>query len=316
MTSPYTRRQTLMLGSSLLGLAACTALRTPAPSADPAAAQQARRALHTLERQAGGRLGVYCLDFHSGQSVGHRADERQALCSTFKLLLAGLVLQQARAGAFGLNDTLRFNADDLVPHAPVVTQHLDAGQLSILELARAAQQTSDNVAANLLLRHLGGPAAFTRHLRAWGDRTTRLDRLEPEMNRVPAGELRDTTTPAAMARTVAQLVDGQVLHPDDRSTLQSWMVQTTTGQRRLRAGLPAEWLSGDKTGTGIAPEMGNQSNDVAVIWPQTRRPWVIAAYYSAAEHQPRMQPLHDAVLAEVGRIAARWWAATAAAHAR
>lgn len=308
MTTPYSRRQTLILGSTLLGGAACTSLRTPPPpSAEPAATAQARAALQALEQRAGGRLGVQCLDLHDGHFVGHRADERQALCSTFKLLLAGVVLQQARAGAFALSDTLSFSAADLVPHAPVVSQHLDTGTLSIGDLARATQQTSDNVAANLLLRHLGGPARFTAHLRAWGDATTRLDRLEPEMNRVPAGEQRDTSTPAAMARTVGQLVDGSLLHPDDRATLQTWMVQTTTGMRRLRAGLPAEWLSGDKTGTGIAPVMGNQSNDVAVVWPQTRRPWVIAAYYSAATHQPSMQPQDDAVLAEVGRIAAQWW---------
>ena len=37
--------------------------------------------------------------------------------------------------------------------------------------------------------------------------------------------------------------------PLDRALLQEWLVETTTGMNRLRAGLPGEWRAGDKTGT-------------------------------------------------------------------
>ncbi len=60
---------------------------------------------------------------------------------------------------------------------------------------------SDNAAANLLLRRLGGPEEYTRRVRAWGDAVTRLDRYELGLNENAQGDPRDTTSPAAMAGT-------------------------------------------------------------------------------------------------------------------
>ena len=262
-------------------------------------------ALAALERRHGGRLGVYVLDADDPTSAyGHRADERFALCSTFKLLLAAVVLREADAGRLDLNTLLRFGKDDLVPHAPVVEKHLAAGALSIGALAEATQLTSDNVAANLLLRELGGPAGFTAKLRELGDPSTRLDRIEPAMNRVLPGEEHDTTTPRAMAETVARLFTTDLLSPASRQTLKQWMIATGTGMRRLRAGFPTGWVAGDKTGTAYAPGMANKTNDVAVVWREGRAPRVVAAYYDADSHYPEMRAQDEAVLAEVGRIAA------------
>ncbi|WP_164489765.1 serine hydrolase, partial [Raoultella ornithinolytica] len=60
---------------------------------------------------------------------------------------------------------------------------------------------SDNTAANLLLTTLGGPQGLTTFLRHSGDQTSRLDRWETELNEARPGDVRDTTTPEAMART-------------------------------------------------------------------------------------------------------------------
>jgi beta-lactamase class A len=263
-------------------------------------------ALVALEREAGGRLGVCALDSGSARSIGHRADERFALCSTFKLLLAAVILREADAGRLSLDTRIPYTAADMVPHAPVTAANLAAGSMSIGALAEAAQRTSDNVAANLLLRQFGGPAGFTAVLREMGDPSTRLDRSEPEMNLVLAGELRDTTTPRAMAAIVARLFGDALLHADSRTTLRDWMIDTTTGMRRIRAGLPAGWIAGDKTGTALAPGIPNKHNDVAVIWLPQRAPIVIAAYYESREASDAMRAEDDAVLAAVGRIVAAW----------
>lgn len=267
---------------------------------DPAAA------LAALEQRSGGRLGVCVFDAADGAAVAWRGAERFALCSTFKLLLAAVVLREADAGRLALDEAIAFGRDDLVPYAPVVESRLAAGRMTIAELAEATQTTSDNAAANLLMRRLGGPAALTAAFRALGDDTTRIDRWEPEMNRVLPGEERDTTTPDAMARTAARLFGGELLSAPARERLRSWMVATRTGRQRLRAGLPAEWIVGDKTGTGSNPDSGNVHNDVAVVWRPGRAPVAIAAYYAAGAYYPEMRAQDDAVLAEVGRIAGAW----------
>lgn len=262
--------------------------------------------LAELEASAGGRLGVFMLDTGSGRSMGHRSDERFGMCSTFKLLLAAAILREADAGRLQLDTFIEYGKADLVPHAPVTGANMGKGGMSIGALAEAAQLTSDNVAANLLLRLLGGPQGFTAILRQMGDAVTRIDRIEPEMNLVPVGEMRDTTTPRAMAQSVARIMTGDLLSASAREQLAAWMIATETGKQRIRAGLPAAWRAGDKTGTGVAQAMPNKHNDVAIVWPPDRAPVVIAAYYEARGHFENMRPEDDAVLAEVGRIATGW----------
>lgn len=277
----------------------------------PSPSSSANEALAALERASGGRLGVFVLDTGGGRSLAWRADERFGMCSTFKLLLAAAVLQAARNGELDGDAPIGFGEGDLVPHAPVIRQKLADGvtAMTAVELARATQITSDNVAANLLIRELGGPQALTGRWRAMGDGVTRIDRFEPDMNLVPEGEQRDTTTPRAMAQTVARLFTTDLLDESDRERLAGWLVETQTGRNRLRAGFPSHWRAGDKTGSAIAAMMANKTNDVAVIWPPGGAPVVVAAYYDADGHHPgAIREQDEAVLAEVGRIVAGWLA--------
>jgi beta-lactamase class A len=252
------------------------------------------------------RLGVCLLDTASGECTGRRIDERFAMCSTFKLPLVAAVLREADQGRLDLGEVVRYSSSDLLEWAPVTGAHVDKGGLTILELAQAAQEQSDGVAANLLVRRLGGPPAVTAKFREMGDPVSRLDRYEPELGLVLSADLRDTTTPQAMAMLVRDITTGQLLQPDTRGRLLSWMENTKTGSRRLRAGLPRDWRTGDKTGTGRAEGTTNKCNDVAITFPPGRSPIIIAAYYDSGEYTPQVEARHEAVLAEVGRIAAAW----------
>ena len=264
------------------------------------------RALAKLEQSTGGRLGVCAFDADTGRSAGLRADERFGLCSTFKLLLAAVILREADAGRLALDEVLEYGHDDLVPNSPVTEAELAAGGMRIEALVHATQTTSDNLAANLLMKRLGGPAALTAKLREMGDPTTRLDRWEPMMNRVPPGEVRDTSTPRALAAIVARIFGDKLLSPASRQRLREWTIATTTGARRLRAGLPRDWTVGDKTGTGYAPGMGNKTNDIAIIWRQDRAPVVVAAYYESPGYFERIRAEDEALLAQVGKLVGEW----------
>jgi beta-lactamase class A len=257
--------------------------------------------LEGLERAANGRLGLALLNTGNGRITGHRTGERFALCSTFKLPLAGLILQAAERGELALSDSVTIEQADLVEPSPVTAPH--AGRsLTIGALAKGTQTTSDNSAANLLLRKLGGPYGMTQRLRALGDTTTRIDRFEPEMNNVVGDDQRDTTTPGAIAATVARLVLGDVLSPAGRAELARWMEETQTGLKRLRAGAPAGWRVGDKTGTGYGPGRPTRINDIAVLWPPHRPPLVVAAYLEVPTSDG-IRPADEAVLAAAMQIA-------------
>jgi beta-lactamase class A len=264
-----------------------------------------KRALVDLEQKSGGRLGVCILDTATGRRLGHRIDERFAMCSTFKMPLAAAILRQTDRGKLSLDTFVPYTKADMVFNAPVTQANLAKGGMTIGALAEAAQKQSDNPAANLLLKQLGGPEGFTQFFRDLGDDVTRIDRFEPEMNKVDPGDERDTTSPRAMANTVAKILTGDALKPASREVLIQWMIDTTTGAKRIRAGLPADWRAGDKTGTGLDGTWGKY-NDNAIAWPPGKAPLIITAYYNVENPTDEIRDKDQAVLAEVGRIATAW----------
>lgn len=296
--------RTVLLPAVVATLASCAASLRASLDALP---QQ----LADLERARGGRLGVAVLDTADGSVRGHRLDERFALCSTFKLVLAAMVLERAAHGGRALDERLRIEAGDLLSHAPVTRAAVEAaaargsavGEASLAELAEAVQTKSDSSAANLLLRDLGGFAAFHAFCRAHGDVVTRLDRFEPEMNDVRPGDERDTTTPRAYAQLVATLFGGG-LAPASRQTLRQWMFATATGAGRVRKGLPPDWPAGDKTGTGGGGDVTVKCNDVVWLEPPGRAPLVVVVYYDSGVVADWPSETDEDVLAEVGRLVA------------
>ena len=254
--------------------------------------------LAALERRHGGRLGVAILDTGTGRRINHRGEERFAMCSTFKWLLAAQVLARVDRGEESLDRRLVVSESDLVTWSPVTTDRTGDPGMTVAELCEAAVTRSDNTAANLLLATIGGPEGFTAFVRSLGDDRTRLDRIETALNSAIPGDPRDTTTPAAMLRDLQAVLLGDVLQPASRERLVGWLVGNRTGDARLRAGLPPTWRVGEKTGSG-----GHAShNDVGIAWPPGRAPLLVAAYY--AESEDTAQAERDAVLADVGRVVA------------
>lgn len=225
-----------------------------------------------IEEETGGRLGVAVVDRRGALLLGFNRDERFAMCSTFKAPLAAAVLTGADGGKFGLEGTIPFGKEDVLDYAPVVKKNLKRGRMTMEELARAAVEVSDNSAANLLLPMLGGPEGLTAFIRVHGDAVTRLDRNEPALNENAEGDPRDTTTPAALAGLMARLFF-QDLKPDSADRLRAWFNASSTGDKRIKAGLPEGWTSGSKTGS-----CGNAYNDVALVKSPKGEEYILAIY--------------------------------------
>ncbi|MEO0590585.1 MAG: class A beta-lactamase [Pseudomonadota bacterium] len=259
--------------------------------------------LRIIEAQADGTLGVELFNTETGMAVGLNADRRFGHCSSFKLSLAAKVLAEDARGLIDADRRVTWMKDDLMFVSPFTEKRLEEGA-TLRELAEFTQKYSDNTAANVLLRELGGPAGLTGFWRTIGDDISRLDRTEPALNNVPVTEVRDTTTPAAMARTVATLLYGEALPAAQRATLKQWMTDTTTGRRRVRAGLPEKWASGDKTGTSIWPGMGSLYVDIGFVEPVDTPPLTFATYFRTRSPKDGMDPVAAAALAKVGGVLA------------
>ncbi|MET8329242.1 class A beta-lactamase [Streptomyces sp. NPDC005181] len=244
-------------------------------STAPGAAARVARQLRALEREHSARLGAYAHDTATGRTVVYRADERFPMCSLFKTVGAAAVLRDLDRNGEFLARRIRYTAQyvEASGHSPITgrAENLSHG-MTVADLCAYSITHSDNTAANLLLRELGGPTAITRFCRSIGDPVTRLDRWEPELNSAEPWRETDTTTPRAVGQTYARLVLGDALVPCDRRLLTGWLLANTTSGERFRAGLPADWTVADKTAGGSYG--GN--NDAGVARPPGRPPVVLA----------------------------------------
>jgi beta-lactamase class A len=286
---------TLGLGWSPLKILAQAAAGPAADAASSAPADALHSRLAGIEQRCGGQLGLRIVQLRSGRSWGWRQDERFAMCSSFKLLLAAQALHRAADGQLRLDEFIRYGRNDLMAWSPITEKNVRHGGMRIGALCAATLATSDNTAANLLIARLGGTASFTAYMRSLGDEVTRLDRTEPAMNAPdPLGVL-DTSSPRAMAYSLQRLLLGDGLPPAQQDQLKTWLKASITGERRLKAGLPAGWSIAAKTGTS---DLGS-SNDVGVVWSPAGEAWVVAAFI---RNSPADYSVREACLADLGRL--------------
>ncbi|WP_299053658.1 class A beta-lactamase [uncultured Nocardioides sp.] len=256
------------------------------------------REVRDLERAYDATIGFYAARVCRGARVlAHRAEERVPIHSVFKAYAAAAVLRDLDRNGETLDRLVRYTRADLVTYSPVTEPNVDRG-MTVRELCDAAVRISDNTAANLLLRELGGPSSITRFARSVGDRATRLDRWEPDLNSAIPGDPRDTTTPRQVAQGYVALLVGDALSPADRDVLRDWMLRNTTSERRFRRGLPDGWALADKTGSGT-----ETFNDAGVVFPSGGgTPFVLSAFVRLPE--PDVVASEE-IHAELARIAVR-----------
>lgn len=286
-------RRSVIAGLALIGVGACKPASEPAKSATPTVRPVRVLDLSDLERKNGGRLGLHAVDT---DSVSWRAEERFNYCSTFKLFLAAAMQERVQHNDEKLERAIPITAADMIPHAPV-TEKAIGKTLTIEELMQAVVEVSDNPAANILIREMGGLDTFRAWYRSVGDTTTRLDRLEPELNRKDGDK--DTAMPRQTASNLSWMVDTYepLAFGSNYQDIWRWMIDSPTGPGRIKAGVPSGWTVAHKTGTS-----GNgQTNDIGVLYPPMGEPIRIAVYYDGPS---TLSPeAGEAVVAEATRRA-------------
>ncbi|MEN3320580.1 MAG: beta-lactamase class, partial [Mycobacterium sp.] len=191
------RRQALFGGLTLVAAAACSTKPVLAEPAEPLPPVNERIA--ALERRHNAYVGLVAADLDGGRSISHRGQEAFALCSTFKTDASARVLQMVDGGELSLNQKVFVDPAAIVANSPRIAPRAGS-DMTLDELCQAALQISDNIAGNLLLETIGGPAAITAFARSIGDPSSRLDRWETELNSaVPATPV----TPAHPRRSAA-----------------------------------------------------------------------------------------------------------------
>lgn len=226
--------------------------------------------LQQVERKYAARIGVSAIDTGTGETISYRADERFGYTSSIKVLVAAGFLSVVPAGE--RNSVVTWTQEDIdaAGYSPVTSAHINDG-LPLSQLAEAAVRDSDNTAANIILKKIGGPANLQELLlRHAEDETSTIVNYEPDLNSIEPGSTYDTTSPAAFTADLRSFLIGSALEKGDRATLLDWMSGNATGDPLIRAGAPAGWIVADKSGGA-----GGIRNDIAIVTPPDRAPIII-----------------------------------------
>lgn len=232
------------------------------------------QAVQAEESALQARIGMAVIDTNTGSTWDYRGDERFPLNSTHKTFTCAALLAKVDQQALSLNQPVSISKEMLVAYSPITEKPLSAQTMTLGALCQAAVSYSDNTAANLAFEAIGGSAGFNTFMRSLGDEQTRLDRKEPDLNEATPGDLRDTTSPKAIVRSLKKILLDDGLSASSQATLKQWMLDDQVASALLRAALPANWKIADKTGAG-----GHGSRSIiAVIWPPSKQPLVVAIY--------------------------------------
>ena len=294
--TPGSDRRSVLAGLAAVGLGGCGPVPLSETPEICVTASDRSLDLSALERLHGGRIGFAAEELGCLNRVSWRSDERFVYCSTFKMYLAAATLLRVQAGEERLDRAIPITRADMISHAPVTEPALGS-TLTVEQLMQGTVEVSDNPAANILLKAMDGLEAMQAFYRGIGDTSTRVDRFEPEMNRLDGDK--DTITPFASTANIWKLLISPTspLSEESRAMLLGWMFASPTGADRLKAGVPAGWRVAHKTGTGgYGP-----TNDIGILYPPSGEPVIVAAYYHATRETS--DAVNAAVIAEATRLA-------------
>jgi beta-lactamase class A len=288
------------------------------------------------DRAAPGTLGVAMEDLSTGQIISFNGERRFPLQSVFKAPLGAAVLAEVDAKRLRLDEVVTIEDVDLSPpYSPIADAWPGRKDYTVGDLLNRAVGDSDNTAADVLMKKIGGPGAVTAWLQ--GRKVNNLDvdryerQLQPEilglasfragwrgkaayraaLEAVPAetrrraalaylADQKDTATPLAAVRFLEALNQGELLSPASTHRLMTIMTASRTGQGRLLAALPDGATLAHKTGTARA-DLGfiPATNDIGIYTLKDGRRFAVAVFLSG----PGLDGAErDRVIADVGRI--------------
>lgn len=255
----------------------------------------AKLELDKLQKQASitaksinGRLGIGVIDLQSNQSWYFNGNDYFPMQSVVKVVSAIAVLKMVDAHKLHLDQEIPLTKTDLyrIKHSAIadpISAKAKSASLNYL-ISRSICQ-SNNGTVDVLTRLAGGPAALTKVIRDAGIVDIRVDRYEAQSAnsdyKGKGPDLLDSATPHGLCTLLYKLEKEQLLSAKSTAYLVNLMQHCQTGDRRIKAGFPKDWIVADKTGTGGQFNGINVAiNDVAIISDprKSKSKWILTVF--------------------------------------
>lgn len=236
----------------------------PAAAASSPDLQNVEQQLGSLLSNKSADVGIAALDLNTGESLSIKGDTPFPMASTVKVAIAALYLSQVDHGQKTLDDTIRG-----VPVRKLMSRMLIY---------------SDNRAADILFKDVGGPHAVHHFLVRNGIQGVHVDRTIAQLlkDKRDLWDRRDSSTPKAMVQLLKRIYKAELIKPQSRNYLLDLMAQCETGKNRMKSLLPAGTAVEHKTGT-----LTGLSDDVGFITMPDGHRIIVAIFARGGTDRPR-----------------------------
>jgi beta-lactamase class A len=272
----------------------------------PVDAQTAlQRQIRDIAADAQGKVSVACSLPDSSLNCDLNARAHPPMQSVFKLPLAITALHQVEEGKYSLQQKLRFlPSDRILPHthSPLQDRYPDGSvDVALRELLRLGLSESDNVAADIVLRSIGGPAIVNGYMQSLGVAGFHLRDDEQALARDHALQYRNWFEPAAAVQLLRRISDNSPLSPEHTRMLLQWMQEASSGAERIKGELPAGTIVMQKTGSsGTRDGLAAATNDIGLITLPDGRRLAIAIFVTDSKADDATR---DSVIARIAKAA-------------
>ena len=254
-------------------------------------AHDLKKIIREQESNLNAKIAVSIYDMNKKNVWSYRKTYPMPIMSTFKTLACANILYKSDSGLLDLNKEIEITKQDILKDSWSPVLEKKAGQkMTIKKLCDAMMMQSDNSAANIVLKEIGGPKKLTAFIKSQGFGKTNITRYEPFLNDVKKGTRSDTTTSREMVRILKKLLyDKKPLSENSRKQLLTWLEQNKVSDSLLRSIVPQSYFIADRTGGAKGARAIN-----AVVWNETSKPIIIAIYI--AESKADMRKLNNAII--------------------
>jgi beta-lactamase class A len=270
-----------------------------------------RATIDSLARESRGDLGVGIELVETRERIV-TGTHRHPMQSVYKLPIAMAVLDLVDHGKLRLDQLVDVPTSMFVTpgqHSPIRDANPNGTRLTLQELLRFNTAESDGTACDVLLGLLGGPGRANAYLRRIGVREMVVATTELTMGRDSHAQYRNWATPVGGLTLLRVVQAGRVLSDSSHALLMRFLVETTTGPKRLRGELPAGTVVAHKTGTsGTQRGVTAATNDIGLITLPDGRHLAVVVFLTDSRADDTAR---DRVIARVARAAWETWVAAA-----
>lgn len=214
----------------------------------------------------------------NGDKIWTIGREKQPLLSVFKIFVALRILSDEK---INLDTKIKIDKPmiNVNTYSPMLKKYSKYPfEVSIKELLEYMISQSDNNACDILLDYIGGANKLEKYIHNLGFNDVEISVNEKDMNLDINKQYLNKAYNEDVVNIIKLAHEGKILSKEKTQIFNEIMIKTTTGENKLKTGLPQGVVLGHKTGSSSRNKNGEKiaDNDAGFIILQNGKTYYIS----------------------------------------